>query len=226
MADVYRNAFLVIGAVRADSDIAGFLEHRHLSANSTELGAFRITLLLPLLERWTHGADIIAAEPLSSHAWCLQERCLARRMIHYGNIQTSWECAELRASEDGDTIFEEGDQLSRILQTANIGISVFGDVYRLVSQYSTRDITKDTDRLPALLGIASALRAITGDDYMYGTWRGGLLEGLAWCSSTKNGLSRPEKSDAPSWSWASVKGVVDFPIYSWYEYYGFSRQGW
>ncbi|KAF2971192.1 hypothetical protein GQX73_g2406 [Xylaria multiplex] len=247
MADVYRNAYLVLGAARADSDIAGFLDNRSLPANSTELGAFQITLLPPLLKRWTHGADIITSEPLSSRAWCLQERCLARRMIHYGNLQTSWECAELRASEDGDAIFEEGDQLSRILQTANAGISVFGDVVRstwnsdvaprrrdsvlkysdwcrLVSQYSARDITKDTDRLPALLGIASALKAITRDDYMYGTWRGGLLEGLAWCSSTKNGLSRPENSDAPSWSWAAVKGVVDFPIYSWYEYCESQRQ--
>ncbi|KAI1826583.1 heterokaryon incompatibility protein-domain-containing protein [Xylaria intraflava] len=241
MADVYRNAHLVLGAARADSDVAGFLGCRDAPANSTELGAFQITLLPPLLQRWTHGTDIIGSEPLSSRAWCLQERCLARRMLHYGSLQTAWECAELRASESGDAIFEEGDQLSRILQTANAGISVFGDVvrsawnadinsrrrdsvlkysdwYRLVSQYSARDITKDTDRLPALLGIASALKAVTGDDYVYGTWYGGLLEGLAWCSSTKKGLTRHRKSDAPSWSWASVKGVVEFPIYSWYEY--------
>ncbi|KAI0967066.1 heterokaryon incompatibility protein-domain-containing protein [Xylaria arbuscula] len=241
MADVYRNAHLVLGAARADSDIAGFLDYRLGPTNSMEFGAFQLTLLPPLLKRWTNGADILAAEPLSSRAWCLQERCLARRMLNYGNLQTAWECAELRASEDGDAVFEEGDQFSRILRTANAGISVFGDIvrstwnsdiaprrresvlkysdwYNLVSEYSARDITKDTDRLPALLGISSALKAVAGDDYMHGLWRGGLLEGLAWCSGTKTGLSRPEKSNVPSWPWASVKGVVEFPIYSWYEY--------
>ncbi|GAW26676.1 putative HET domain-containing protein [Rosellinia necatrix] len=240
MADVYRNAHLVLGATRADADVAGFLGPRPTPTHSTALGAFRLTLLPPLLERWTQGADLVGADPLSARAWCLQERYLARRMLHYGTVQAGWECAELRASEDGDAILDQGDRLFRVLQTANTGVSVFGQVvssvwanadsllrsesrhkysgwYELVSHYSAREITKDTDRLPALLGIASALKVVTGDDYLYGAWHGGLLEGLTWCPSAKGGLSRPEKPIAPSWSWASVKGKVEFPIYAWYE---------
>ncbi|KAI1458744.1 heterokaryon incompatibility protein-domain-containing protein [Annulohypoxylon moriforme] len=245
MADVYRNAHLVLGATRGESDTQGFLSPRHKSPGYTVFGNFTFSALPPLLHRWTTGTDMMKNEPLSDRAWCLQERYLARRMLMYGSTQTAWECAELRASEDGESIYEEGDQLSRILQTANTGISVFGDIlptpwntdllprrretvvryadwYRMVEQYTTRNITKDSDRLPALLGVANALGAITGDDYIAGIWFGGLLEGLTWCAASKDGLQHPQTRTGPSWSWVSVKGPVRFPIYSWYDY----CEGW
>lgn len=87
-----------------------------------------LSLLPPLLQRWTTGLDPMKNEPLNSRAWYFQERCLARRMLHYGTTQAAWECAELRASEDGESIFEEGDQLSRILQTTNARGSIFNDI--------------------------------------------------------------------------------------------------
>ncbi|XDG06140.1 hypothetical protein ABKA04_005755 [Annulohypoxylon sp. FPYF3050] len=245
MADVYRNAYFVLGATRGGSDAQGFLGPRVKTPGSVVLGQFTFSPLPPLLHRWTTGVDMMKNEPLSDRAWCLQERYLARRMLMYGSTQTAWECAELRASEDGESIYEEGDQLSRILQTANTGISVFGDIlptpwnadllprrretvvryadwYRMVEQYTTRNITKDSDRLPALLGVANALGAITGDDYIAGIWLGGLLEGLTWCAANEEGLERPQTSAGPSWSWVSVKGPVQFPIYSWYDY----SEGW
>ncbi|KAI0888329.1 heterokaryon incompatibility protein-domain-containing protein [Annulohypoxylon maeteangense] len=245
MADVYRNAYFVLGATRGESDTIGFLSPRQRAPGSTVFSDFTFSPLPPLLHRWTTGVDMMKNEPLSDRAWCLQERYLARRMLMYGSTQAAWECAELRASEDGESIYEEGDQLSRILQTANTGISVFGDVlptawntdllprrretvvryadwYRMVEQYTTRNITKDPDRLPALLGVANALGAITGDEYIAGIWLGGLLEGLAWCAVDKDGLQEPQATTSPSWSWVSVKGPVQFPVYSWYEY----SQGW
>ncbi|KAI1416371.1 heterokaryon incompatibility protein-domain-containing protein [Hypoxylon sp. FL1857] len=206
MAGVYRNAYFVLGASRGESDAHGFLGSRLVPPGSIVSDGFTFSLLPPLLHRWTIGVDIMRNEPLSDRAWCLQERYLARRMLMYGSTQAAWECSELRTSEDGESIYEEGDGLSRILQTANTGISVFGDIlltrwnvelqprrretvfkyadwYRMVEQYTTRNITKDSDRLPALLGVANALGAITSDDYIMGIWLGGLLEGLAWCAA-------------------------------------------
>ncbi|KAI1380555.1 heterokaryon incompatibility protein-domain-containing protein [Hypoxylon crocopeplum] len=245
MAEVYRDAHLVLGATRGESDAQGFLGPRLKVPGSVVFEGFIISLMPPLLQRWTTGVDMMINEPLSDRAWCLQERYLARRMLMYGSTQAAWECAELRASEDGESIYEEGDQLSRLLQTANTGISVFGDIlptlwntdllprrretvvryadwYRMVEQYTTRRITKDSDRLPALLGVSNALKSITGDDYIMGIWLGGLLEGLAWCATNKNSLRHPRTGSGPSWSWASKKGPVQFPVYSWYEF----SEGW
>lgn len=246
MAYVYRNAYLVLGATRSYSDAQGFLGGRQNTTNaSIPFRGFLLSLLPPLLQRWTTGPDPMKNEPLNSRAWCLQERCLARRMLHYGTAQVAWECAELRASKDGESIFEEDDQLSRILHTTNTGVSVFGyivqspwntdiaprrrdlvllysDWYRMIEHYTMRNITKDSDRLPALLGIVNDLRAISKDTYLYGIWMGGLLEGLTWCSKTNKGLEKPKMHLAPSWSWVAIKGPVEFPIYSWYEY----CEGW
>lgn len=92
----------------------------------------------------------------------------------------------------------------------------------MIEHYTMRNITKDSDRLPALLGIVNDLRAISKDTYLYGIWMGGLLEGLTWCSKTNKGLEKPKMHLAPSWSWVAIKGPVEFPIYSWHEY----REGW
>lgn len=38
----------------------------------------------------------------------------------------------------------------------------------MIEHYTMRNITKDSDRLPALLGIVNDLRAISKDTYLYG----------------------------------------------------------
>lgn len=72
--------------------------------------------------------------------------------------------------------------------------------------FSKMHITKETDRLPALSGIAGCLSTCQGD-YLAGLWRSDLVRGLCWersnpsCPSVRSSSSL----DIPSWSWASIK---------------------
>ncbi|KAK3986006.1 pantothenate transporter [Cladorrhinum sp. PSN332] len=90
----------------------------------------------------------------------------------------------------------------------------------IVARYTGRKLTKQEDVLPAFSGIAKKVAEQTGDEYLAGLWRGYLGHCLLWASKwhAPRGLdthSRPELSGAggylaPSWSWASVKGPVEY----------------
>ncbi|KAJ4298662.1 hypothetical protein N0V88_003693 [Collariella sp. IMI 366227] len=180
MANVYRNAYLVVHAANSDADVAGFLRRR-----STPDIAF-------------------------------------------------WECEAMRACEDGDAVDQKGGHLKRLCRTANIPDSVFArpdrdaateleqkvnwiDWHRMIENYTARSITKHTDRLPALSGLAQAVVRETGGEYIAGLWKSGLLEGLLWCRArSAQVLYHTPEYVAPSWSWASLAGPVQFPAYSWY----------
>jgi hypothetical protein len=240
MATIYRDAYLVLGAARGESDTQGFLGPRQVSdvvalGLSGGTGSLNLQLQLPETLRWTDGnIDPIKEEPLSKRAWCLQERYLPRRMLLYGSQQAFWECNEISASEDGDMIRRDGDQLGQITQTANIRDSVFlrscgelpegnagvnyVDWYTMIEDYTNRGITAASDRLPALIGLVKATARISKDEYLVGIWKSSMIEGLIWCGRQGAGaLANTTEYIAPSWSWASVSGPVQFPIYSWYD---------
>ncbi|KAL2131291.1 hypothetical protein VTI74DRAFT_5297 [Chaetomium olivicolor] len=242
MANVYRNAHLVLNAANSDADMAGFLRRRSmpdtvvLPSSATGEQHLRLRLLPPEGRRWSDspGLDNLTEEPVSSRAWCLQERYLPVRALQYGTHQAFWECGSVRASEDGDAVAQEGDHLDHICRTANIPGSVFSRPerdpptelehkvnwvgwYRMIENYTTRTITKHTDRLPALSGLAQAVVRKAGGEYMAGLWKSGLLEGLLWCRARSGQiLYHTPEYVAPTWSWASLAGPVQFPVYSWY----------
>ncbi|GAP82977.1 putative HET domain-containing protein [Rosellinia necatrix] len=243
MAGVYRNAHLVLSAARAGSDEEGFLSIRprpdHVTLTTRGADKPLTLTLLPPGPPWKQDSlatHILADESLSHRAWCLQERYLARRILHYGTQQMIWECGELIATEDGDFAPIAKDQLGRIARSAALATTVFNSRTRdvdgeteapghrhtewhaMIEDYTSRAITKDSDRLPALLGLRVALESGLDDQYLSGIWLGGLLEGLAWCAASRDSpLARPEGFAGPSWTWASVKGPVQFPMYSWFD---------
>jgi hypothetical protein len=87
----------------------------------------------------------------------------------------------------------------------------------LVENYTRRKLTYPEDRLPAIGGIAQKLRDAWEDEYYAGIWKGSFIDLLAW---RRNRKSIPgqytvlEKYRAPSWSWASVEGPIEY-AYSW-----------
>jgi hypothetical protein len=231
MASVYRNANIVIGAANASADSEGFLHRR-----TTEMACFgekiHVSLLPPKAQRLSDESEPVKEEPLSARAWTLQEQYLPHRMISYGKNHVFWECSEMIASEDGDCVSRESDRLGLVTKTAAVGTSIFGisgrspgdvkdtnyfDWYETVKGYVERHITKPGDRLPALSGLAKAVGEVTGDEYLAGVWKKGLIEGLLWRRVQEDQyLTKPEYR-APSWSWASVDGLISFTVYSFYD---------
>jgi hypothetical protein len=86
--------------------------------------------------------------------------------------------------------------------------------YEITEQFTSRSLTKDTDVLPALSGLAQAFQPILNDVYLAGHWKKEIMATLTWSRnairpfdhSTRFDLKKPSAYLAPSWSWASVLG--------------------
>jgi hypothetical protein len=92
---------------------------------------------------------------------------------------------------------------------------------RLIEEYTSRDMTYQTDKLPALSGVVSALQELTGDMCFAGIWKSWFLKGLLWRLQDPEWdiyVFLPKKPHnaslwrAPSWSFASVEGVVLYTL--------------
>lgn len=97
--------------------------------------------------------------------------------------------------------------------------------YSLVEDYSSRFLTEESDKLPALAGLASKFRQEhSPGSYYAGIWSEHLPSALLWrtlfsYSGGQDKLSnplavfqprRPQTYRAPSWSWASIDGEVSY----------------
>ena len=173
--------------------------------------------------------------PLDQRGWILQERLLSARILYFGCQQMYWECAESTLRQDGkhcDVLtdglredldfkaslhFDASSQSSSKLpeasndqecEHAEVAAKTFLQWYKVVRQYTRRNLTFESDKLPAISGIAKSFQAKTGCTYIAGIWKEDLIAGIAWC------LSQPSDEiisrTLPSWSWARVKGEVHF----------------
>jgi len=161
-------------------------------------------------------------------AWCFQERVLASRTLHFASSQMYWEC-EHGFDQERDTIglsdietYEEF-YLKRIangLKQASISPRPDPDRqawFTMVRQYTSRELSDPSDKLPALSGIISELeRYLPGDKCYAGIWKSWFVRGLLWrLQNPELDLNvvvpkKPYKVEwrAPSWSFAALEGVV------------------
>ncbi|ETS73598.1 hypothetical protein PFICI_14544 [Pestalotiopsis fici W106-1] len=65
-------------------------------------------------------------------------------------------------------------------------------------------------KLPALAGSAEIFRRATGNTYVAGLWRETLLVDLCWYRKDFRSEKNSSSQNAPSWSWASVDGGVEY----------------
>jgi hypothetical protein len=79
----------------------------------------------------------------------------------------------------------------------------------IVKTYTTANLTYEKDKLIALSGVAKMLQNISGKKYLAGLWEPFLTSGLLWYVWEGRRDTRPPEYRAPSWSWASIDGVVD-----------------
>ena len=171
-----------------------------------------------------------AYSPLDRRGWVMQERLLAPRSLIFEANKLSWMCLEMQASErfpegrrtEGILVnLGRGDEVLRsVLKGMKVERGVWGSKererllelydrwYDLIKQYSTLELTYESDIFPALSGVAAFVQKATGDGYVAGLWRDDLQRGLLW--SVMEPGERLEVWRAPSWSWASVKGGVMF----------------
>ncbi|KAK3392286.1 protein TOL [Sordaria brevicollis] len=167
---------------------------------------------------------------LFTRGWVLQEQLLARRTLIFGKDELHWECATIEASESFplsiDTErWDDVNDRRTIFQHQWENLLDGGDAQRrkawelLVQTYFSRSLTKASDRLIAISGIAEQIGGRWGEGvtYLAGLWSYRLLQGLLWSMGGEDRCEERDMQAAPSWSWASlvpehVPGVTDLKL--------------
>jgi hypothetical protein len=167
--------------------------------------------------------------PLSQRGWTFQERVLSKRTVHFGD-QLYWECASLRACEYFPLTLDHpnhpefrDDFVQRLkLEIQRPREQEHNQVHNqslhnlwcsIIRAYSKTQLTKSSDRLIALRGIANSLLMrynLLNSDYVAGIWKPCLPEQLLWAREDGHGWEDQLLQHFPSWSWASCSGETRF----------------
>jgi hypothetical protein len=76
--------------------------------------------------------------------------------------------------------------------------------FTVLTQYTQRVLTHNSDRLNAISAMSRRLSEILDDECIAGLWKGNLLKCLRWAVKEPSTSSRDTECGAPTWSWASV----------------------
>ncbi|GIZ38690.1 hypothetical protein CKM354_000209700 [Cercospora kikuchii] len=208
MSTIYENAYLTLMASRSTSVHDGFLKGRttcHLGVFCGSVqtdGSRKPIFLFDEASRSRSLDNILESEPLTKRGWAFQERILSRRSVIFGSKQMYWNCRKHERAENEDWMVSWGGSRS-------------SSWTQIVQDYTPCRLTKPSDRLPALSGLAAIYLAKhygnspPRNHYFAGHWRETILETLLWHPPmTAGGAMQAFGYQAPSWSWVSCDGPI------------------
>jgi hypothetical protein len=206
MAEVYTNSYLTISAASCEDSLQGFV-HTTAGEVACELTRCESDLYFRI-RKWDFEDN--PNTPLLKRAWAVQELVLSPRILHFTARDMIFECDEHTISEGGvqSTINFKGgyahlDKM-RLKQDAQDAYDYWNYI---VLRFARTNITYETDKLPAISGIAKIMQEETNDDYVAGLWKKDLPAGLLW-SPIPSDAPRSQTYIAPSWSWASLNRAI------------------
>ncbi|RSL76786.1 hypothetical protein CEP51_009626 [Fusarium floridanum] len=159
------------------------------------------------------------SSPWASRGWTFQERLLSSRLVFIGRDEVKFRCRAgwgKHASQTPITLESLGSYFLPLSPTYAAHSNDWNNVdmirdkwYQILSEYSQRSLTKQSDKLIALSGITSKINQLLGnhEKYLDGHWESDLWHGLTWRRVPVRGKpSWPTvKSDEfPSWSWCCM----------------------
>jgi hypothetical protein len=162
--------------------------------------------------------------PGQTRGWIAQEQLISRRVVHFTQEELMWDCREDVACEC-TSIKEHMFGALSFKQFALAGLHdidrAWSSWYQILEDFVVRDFKYDSDRLPALSGLAQRFEESAGANlgtYCAGLWGSNFPRGLMWetarpgkrCFDTeRKGLM----SSPPSWSWAGMKPMsLSWPL--------------
>jgi hypothetical protein len=164
--------------------------------------------------------------PLKTRGWAFQELQLSPRIIHYRKTGVSWECRTCVSEEeasamlwrwallmDGSRILDgHNEVLPKRISSEPTGIvedNYFNRWLLMTEAYSARKLSFQTDKLPALSGLAAAFHSLFNPgDYYAGMWTKDIVHSLCWKRAGNGSGRRLPAADIPSWSWASMETSI------------------
>jgi hypothetical protein len=157
------------------------------------------------------GITMIGTSTLSTRGWAWQENILSARLVHYTRSEIIWECRSQQQFENG-AILRSSIGLAFRFAACQENMEYYWKT--LVTDFSSRQLTYESDRLPAISGVAAEVQRLTNGRYLVGLWRQWLHSDLLWFSDWACNPHHPpspkDRESIPSWSWASVTGRVLF----------------
>lgn len=228
MSSVYGGAFISLAASDARNVYKGFLQRPSAKCYSGGFTARVTSKTLCEVHNFYDNRDYarkVTNCHLSTRGWTFQERLLPMRTIHFTNSGLWWDCRSQTSSE-----YVPDESLTHV--NGRPFMPPVGSPWRwerIARLYSGTNLTYGSDRLAALSGIAARQHEATGDQYLAGLWRKGLIYDLLWRLEEHREGARPSSTEptvrnrfrpdwrAPTWSWLSVDGKVVFGEHSQFE---------
>lgn len=169
MMNVYRNSYVTIAANEGEDAESGLcLQRNILESRPCELKFHTEEAKQAARYHWIHPPripwrNIVKKAHLQTRGWTLQETTLSTRVIYYGEEGICWQCREgIRQERVPAYLITANDPLvPRRIFDAYVGdpMNIFALWCDLVEEYTSRHLTRETDKLPAISGLASALAA-------------------------------------------------------------------
>ncbi|KAH7067808.1 hypothetical protein FB567DRAFT_599457 [Paraphoma chrysanthemicola] len=229
MEDVFSSAYLTLSATRSAGIDDGFLQPRaERSCYSVDVpfesggvaGSSKIHLCGPIDD---FKRDVEQSE-LSKRGWVFQERALSRRIIHFTETQTYWECGKGIRCESLTKLINQRTSFmsdpefpkSMLKHYKGMRILFFENIY---SDYSQLRFSDDTDRSIGIAGIETRLARVYDARAKFGILhdpqdRSYLRRSLLWqnaeASKPLKPIEYPESNRIPSWSWMAVMGRITY----------------
>jgi Heterokaryon incompatibility protein (HET) len=223
MGDIYRNATVTIAAANGDHADSGLFKIR-------DVRAYRPCPIFKYENEDGREVQVFAAgldhevqnSPLDTRAWTFQEEILSTRILKFGPDSLRWPCVTLAASEKAPMGNEHSPhrldyQMREWIhypeakplwhEALDPRRRYFEDWYSVVEHYSTRDLTKPTDKLPVVSGLAEIMQRLHGCTYLAGLWKEDFEYGLLWYVCEK-----PEGLRAGGISQDSLYGELSYRI--------------
>lgn len=235
MSLVYENSYFTLCAIQGDSCSSGFLHKDYnppcvrLKFQSRVKPSVSGNIVLRMLHhpsattrRYTRAdgkyrrpgdspGQLDLGSAWSTRGWTFQEDQLAPRKIFFGNLIFHVSRGGDLEAADGTCVGHERfiDSMDSLQQ----GLSTW---YRMVSEYSQRKLSFQTDKLPAIAALARSFSERFPDQkYLAGLWESDIHKSLLWSHSVWKEFDDyqkllPKNYVAPSWSWARGPPKTDW----------------
>ncbi|PVH80419.1 HET-domain-containing protein [Cadophora sp. DSE1049] len=138
---------------------------------------------------------------LFTRGWVMQEEMLPRRRILYTPGQLVWHCNVMVIREINRKVRCDVADMQKDEGFIDHWLG-------LAERYSERYLTYESDKLPALSGLATYFSELYKQKYYAGIFNGAVAETLLWRPTKLGGLEKPERYVAPSWSWVRPNGWI------------------
>lgn len=227
MCTIYESATLSLSISASESCDEGFLDSKPL-VEQVSIGTDTVSVgLRRRPSRTKERIFTLNGCTLEGRAWTLQERLLASAVLHFVADTMIWECCAGCAFED---LAEIAPVLTKSLEPRDI---VNWDIlfrvkpllraaapeqasalwYHLAQKYSSRRLTRESDRHAALHGLATSFQRCKRAAHVSGHWKDDLHYELMWKPWLPAGerLKEFRNFRPPTWEWMMAGPRVCFP---------------